>query len=796
MINRVCRIACLGLLLAALLLPTACMGQRSNLFLFVSLGGLVGAVGTVVGLSFVRSEKLKLAVPCMLIVGFVLIVLSLCYLLGMLDPLSRVLPSHWSLFYPFLGRSVLCLAGVVIFSCSVLIFGGSRLVPCCIEGSGKGCLLAAVLVCFVWGLSFEGFWLPVWFDLDESTPLYWLVPVVFAVVLYSLSLVLASRLAGRFGAVGGSSLLTAFVSVGVAFFAAGQLTWGVFNRVFGFSSWSLELSLLSFVAILLADALVAYFIYQFDVERLSVSFGLDPLYGESACMEAPCRADRIEGESRLFSHLVEEFGFSDREAQAVALMIDGVNSDDSAKGMGVKPSTVRTYLQRAYKKLDVKDADGFRGKLTDLSFLQDDLGGETREFEVAVGVPGLGVASSRRLPGFLSKLFAFSICLMAGLVLVPHISFFGDSAWAASQAFSSFVGLVLALSGGLAATLPYLGLRPKPVSFLMREMQQCSNASLGILFACAALFLFASLLSIWLWVIMLAVDFVLLAACSWALSKAVNGQESGETQPAPPSSPGTAGSGLHCAALLVLFATCGFVIEDAWRPATDDFTWWIQTALLVVMIAYLAYRGAGIRLVGFLALASVACVVVFSCGVRVVLVAMFVVSWIALVLGGRSCATTRAFPLYVAAFGVAMVFGRWVTDAWWDQMSYGYVSAAAHGGFWLVGTLVPAVGLLLAALTLLSLGYLVVSERISSRIGAFQVDESAAALYFESRGLTPLESAVMTGIVRGKSGSRTAQELRYALGTVNSARWSAYRKLGVHDRESLLGLLEANGFRS
>ncbi|WP_165050298.1 MULTISPECIES: helix-turn-helix transcriptional regulator [unclassified Adlercreutzia] len=68
--------------------------------------------------------------------------------------------------------------------------------------------------------------------------------------------------------------------------------------------------------------------------------------GESrAVRESGCSAD------------VRPYGFSGKEQLAVDLLLKGLTSAQSAQQMGVKPSTVRAYLQRAYKKAGVANAD-------------------------------------------------------------------------------------------------------------------------------------------------------------------------------------------------------------------------------------------------------------------------------------------------------------------------------------------------------------------------------------------------------------------------------------------------------
>lgn len=60
---------------------------------------------------------------------------------------------------------------------------------------------------------------------------------------------------------------------------------------------------------------------------------------------------------------------------------------------------------------------------------------------------------------------------------------------------------------------------------------------------------------------------------------------------------------------------------------------------------------------------------------------------------------------------------------------------------------------------------------------------------FRECGLNETESKVLNGIIRGLSGNEIAAELSYSIGTVNSARLSGYRHLGIHSAEELKKLL-------
>lgn len=64
--------------------------------------------------------------------------------------------------------------------------------------------------------------------------------------------------------------------------------------------------------------------------------------------------------------------------------------------------------------------------------------------------------------------------------------------------------------------------------------------------------------------------------------------------------------------------------------------------------------------------------------------------------------------------------------------------------------------------------------------------EPCAVQYFQARGLTPLESQIMFGVMCGRTTLEIAKELNCSVGTINAARHKTYGLLGVHSREQLV----------
>lgn len=60
-----------------------------------------------------------------------------------------------------------------------------------------------------------------------------------------------------------------------------------------------------------------------------------------------------------FEQLLSEAGLSEREAEALRTVAQGLTAEEAARLMGVTPSTVGTYRQRGYKKLGVSTRSEF-----------------------------------------------------------------------------------------------------------------------------------------------------------------------------------------------------------------------------------------------------------------------------------------------------------------------------------------------------------------------------------------------------------------------------------------------------
>lgn len=80
--------------------------------------------------------------------------------------------------------------------------------------------------------------------------------------------------------------------------------------------------------------------------------------------------------------------------------------------------------------------------------------------------------------------------------------------------------------------------------------------------------------------------------------------------------------------------------------------------------------------------------------------------------------------------------------------------------------------------------------RGESRNISFIKAPDAVTLLFRTHGLSETEISVLLEIVRGLSGPEIAKALHCSAGSVNSARRNGYRKLGVHSKRQLVELVD------
>lgn len=134
--------------------------------------------------------------------------------------------------------------------------------------------------------------------------------------------------------------------------------------------------------------------------------------------------DLIPKGPKEFESLLLAAKLSERESQAVRSVVFGMTAAEAAPLIGVNPSTVGSYRQRAYRKLGVLDKRGFLG-LPSVSFWCEELHAASSVADVAKPDDTLPKQSQpqqhepkRRARGYGSL---FALCVLASFLIVTFV---------------------------------------------------------------------------------------------------------------------------------------------------------------------------------------------------------------------------------------------------------------------------------------------------------------------------------------------------------------------------------------
>ncbi len=154
--------------------------------------------------------------------------------------------------------------------------------------------------------------------------------------------------------------------------------------------------------------------------------------------------------------------------------------------------------------------------------------------------------------------------------------------------------------------------------------------------------------------------------------------------------------------------------------------------------------------------------------------------------------TARAYPVAtVELFGLGL--GASYLGCLLGTFSGGVVSSFCNPGY----RVLSLVALLCAGAVLASLLF-IADEQVFARLVDADEERPQAPRRFmlrirqvaRDRGLTPKETEVFTLAAKGRTTQRICDELGISVGTANTHLAHVYKKLGVHDRQQMLDLLE------
>lgn len=207
-----------------------------------------------------------------------------------------------------------------------------------------------------------------------ADPMSMVAPPPFALAPFALSLLIAWFAARvlllgmgahwRAGGPGGKRFYAASLMTAAAL---GMLIWNMLTRVVPVAGKA-QLDFLAvdvgiLCAVMGAGAVLAWA----PLRARKAAAACESAAVEPAAEEAPAEADAPSNRRAAQCEALSGYGFTDREKAALACFLEGMSSSETAAALGIGPSTVRTYLQRAYKKAGVANADELRKALAEVA---------------------------------------------------------------------------------------------------------------------------------------------------------------------------------------------------------------------------------------------------------------------------------------------------------------------------------------------------------------------------------------------------------------------------------------------
>lgn len=461
---------------------------------------------------------------------------------------------------------------------------------------------------------------------------------------------------------------------------------------------------------------------------------------------------------------------TERERQALCLMLAGATSTQSAAVMDIGASTVRAYLQRAYRKLGL--SNGEEAVIAYKNHRKASLRARAHGRQEAAVAMSKTTSFSRII-----KLLVGSLGVMTAAWALTPIGVSGDAIVAAGSP------LVFGLGAGfmLFGLAEWCG-----VKLVARRNKP------GVLIACAAAlwgvlaFLRLSLVAGVSYAPTEGSTFIVAFCAAFVLAWAVKGHI---------ASKGNISDGDYRLAaslevsvwLMAIAIFTGLFVQMAWtdlgRPVAATLlvaSWMILPALLLVG-----------RLVG---VPRMFAVVLLSIGLMATAAGRgsLVMPTLALLALGVLVVRVPLLPsrlgLVSAALGIGLAFGRIATNLCNDLMEY---YTWVFDNLDPSDVLFPMIGFAAAMVLLVVVAYVQVKlyREIKGEYDLWRTlrffgtsELTRAEAYLVAKGLSPAEVSVGIGILQGYSAMRISEEAYLSLGAVNNACLMLYRRLGVNSR--------------
>lgn len=530
-----------------------------------------------------------------------------------------------------------------------------------------------------------------------------------------------------------------------------------------------------------------------------------------------------------FKSFLEVSRLSPRETEAVLLCIEGRTSAESAGIMGIKDVTVRSLLQRAYKKIGVASKDELlalagisvknahpsssgaplrRNGFDKASYLlwsavlicffvpwvpvTQPLWGLGRDVLYGIAFGALcGSAAACFLVwqqskgSCVNKLRGIDCCLYAvcaALGVASQNYAVEDAAFGAARFFVLFCFAALSVTRlcGLLAGETFKANRSFRLSALAAVLLVLL---LFMLPACRML------------LALVAVCFFVAACFSRCGSEGsgacgeIASRQSGF--PAPCS-------------LLAFFFALGFAWEESWRSlGYSAFFSYCFVFCLVAVVFVLVALVASEKQKGRFPCVVVAALCVYSLAFdalcAALAAAMLGSAFFVLTCSERRVLVQECFWSLPAAFGTAVLMGDVVVNGLGDFTTRGITYGFSN--LWgLAGSPVTAAVCAILALCLAGLGALAFYVALLMRSPSPKEVASKDSLardervfsYLKSQGVSETQALVLVDTAKGMSAAAISSSRHFAQGTVSEARWSGYRTLGIHSKAELIETIARN----
>lgn len=533
---------------------------------------------------------------------------------------------------------------------------------------------------------------------------------------------------------------------------------------------------------------------------------------------------------RMIEEFLSQYPLTEREKACVKLLIHGNSSEESAAKLGLKAATVRTYLQRSYKKTGVSNSR----ELTTL--VRYHIAKTTRKSDQQTGKPP-------RIPKKLdlilkanhNRLFLFSLIATVGLLCLPHQFFATYGNWF----FEHGIVIGMGLGPAIACCLIFIENRHNP-NIVKNQSRYGLSLLLPFLVSFLALFhitfptsIGASLTSV--------ISFFISTLCSFIMCIYAT-----KRQAFPDNDTDTLASGISSAVLVVMVSFCnkylwtlgvflvvvslfvcivfnlkqsvpdhisrktssrfvfplffasmgfGFVLGEQWHAESSMFSFNAQLlffvslniSLVIITRAELVTKKTFVTAI-LISSALISLRVNAIYGLMVFYIAIFLMAFSSYVFSHKT--GLEHFLSSGLGLSIGLIPGHLITDFWDSTMALGLGDLSTQSSTQDFVLITPTI---LILILFIGIGSTIYCMSIFTQDEESVVDlelTKRRLLYLQSQGISFTHSQAIILLSQGYRGNEVAKQLHYSLGTVNTARSNAYKALGVHSIKELEGLLD------